>query len=62
MSENISVKQLNEILQEMRKIYKFDDEKTKICTRNLISGEDEFVTIFTTDEDTGIEISMSKRI
>lgn len=57
-----TVKQFKDALEEMRKIYPFEDEKTRVDTRSLFTNNANSLTIITTDEETGIAIEMSKNI
>lgn len=57
-----TVKEFYEALNEMRAIYPFDDEKTRLCTRDAWRNEENHLSIITTDEKTGIDIHMSKTI
>lgn len=59
---NGTVKQFNDVLEEMRGIYPFNDENTKICTFDVASMNNNRLCIYTVDEKTGIEITMTKRI
>ena len=60
---NGTVKQFLDALEEMREIYSFDDEKTRIATYDIISPRiNDCLQISTVDEKTGIQIVMSKRI
>lgn len=57
-----TVKQFKDALEEMRKIYSFDDEKTRMCTDSRFAKTPSNLTIVTTDEETGVVIEMSKDI
>ena len=57
-----TVKQFKDALEEMRKIYPFKDEKTRIDTHSRYSDNANSLTIATTDEETGIVIEMTKNI
>lgn len=57
-----TVKQFCEWLNEMRKIYPFDDEKTRIRAFNFTNNVNNSLQISTIDEKTGIHIFMSKDI
>lgn len=59
---NATAKQFKDTLEEMRGIYPFKDEKTRICTVDLVAGNNNRLTVVTTDEKTGIQIEMSKTI
>ena len=55
-----TVKQFIEALDEMRKIYPFNDEETRICTIRMESLSHDGVQIITRDKNTGVDIMMSK--
>lgn len=57
-----TVKQFNDALEEMRGIYPFNDETTKICTFDVVSMSNDKLCIYAVDEKTGIEITMTKQI
>lgn len=57
-----TVKQFKDILEEMKTIYKYDDEKTALSTYDEARLVPYAVTIITTDERTGIEVRMHKRV
>lgn len=57
-----TVKQFKEALDEMKKIYPFEDDKTIICTRDIQSLSHNHLAIRTKDEKTGIYIEMSKSL
>ena len=47
-------------MEEMRKCYKFDDDKTEIRLGNIPSGDcDRYVTVGTRDEN-GTQIEMTR--
>lgn len=57
----MTIDKINEVLNEMRTIYPFDDKETYIQLGNLISGQrSDLVEITTKDKKTGITIVMSK--
>lgn len=57
-----TVKQFMDALEEMRKVYAFKDEATRLCTSNMRTMCHDMVTIRTVDEKTGVYIEMSKDI
>lgn len=57
-----TVKQFKDALDEMKKIYPYDDEKTRLCTLDCTTQSHDRVEIYTVDDSTGIEITMSKFI
>ena len=58
-----TVKQFKDALEEMKKIYPYDEEKTRLST---IDNPRDFspvtASIITTDESTGIVIQMHKDV
>ena len=59
----MTLKQFNDTLEEMRTIYPFKDEKTRLGElKDLCSDSLRQVEIVTTDEETGIQIIMSKGV
>lgn len=59
----MTLKQFNDTLEEMRTIYPFKDETTRLGElRDLNSDSLRQVEIVTTDEETGIQIIMSKGV
>lgn len=57
-----TVKQFIDALEDMRNVYKFDDDKTRLSTMENCSMPHRSLTIITTDEKTGVCIKMSKDI
>ena len=57
-----TVRQFKDALDEMRKVYPYDDEKTRINLRNMFTDNANTLTIVTTDEETQIGITMTKEI
>ena len=59
----MTIEKINEVLNEMRTIYPFDDKETYIQLGDLISGQrSDLVDITTKDKKTGITITMSKHL
>lgn len=58
---NGTVKQFKTILEEMRSIYSFEDDKTFLSTHDILSQGNNALEIQTEDEKTGVTIVMSKR-
>lgn len=59
-SENMKIAEMNNCIEEMRKCYKFEDDKTEIRLGNIPSGGcDRYVTVGTRDEN-GTQIEMTK--
>lgn len=57
-----TVKQFKDALEEMRKVYNFKDEKTRIDLREPITNNANKLTVLTVDEETQVFITMSKGI
>lgn len=55
-----TVKQFKDMLEEMKTVYSYDDEKTRLSTHNIFSRENDSLELETIDEKTGIKIVMSK--
>lgn len=60
MYEGMTVKDFQDILQDMKSIYPFEDQETRLCTYNSNSRAHDTVEIVTTDKNTGVIISMCK--
>lgn len=57
----MKISEMNNCIEEMRKCYKFDDNKTEIRLDNIPSGGcDRYVTVGTRDEN-GTQIEMTRR-
>jgi hypothetical protein len=52
---------MNNCIEEMRKCYNFNDDKTEIRLGDMISGLDKFVTVCTRDEN-GTQIEMTRYV
>jgi hypothetical protein len=57
-----TVKQFKDLLEEMKKVYSYKDEKTFLSTYDEQRLVPFAVTVITEDEQTGVEIRMHKRI
>ena len=57
-----TVKQFKDLLETMKKVYPYEDEKTYLSTYDEQRLVPCAVTIITEDEQTGVEIRMHKRI
>lgn len=59
----ITVKQFKDTLETLRKVYNFDDEKTRLsdCVDASTGGIGE-VEIITTDEETGVSVILAKSV
>lgn len=57
----MTIARLNEVLNEMRTIYPFDDKDTYLQLGDLVTGcRSDLVDIQTKDRKTGITITLSK--
>lgn len=57
----MKIAEMNNCIEEMRKCYKFEDDKTEIRLGNILSGGyDRYVTVGTRDEN-GTQIEMTRR-
>lgn len=59
---NSTVKQFKDTLEEMRKIYPFNDDKTRMSTHNILSHESNYLEIQTVDDETGISVCLAKHM
>lgn len=57
-----TVKQFKDMIEEMRSIYPFDDEKAYMSTYNLVTHENSRLQIQVKDEKTGVLIVMEKHV
>ena len=57
-----TVKQFKEVLEEMRSCYDYDDERTEMATMDQYTHDRHYLTLITTDEPTGVKITMEKKI
>lgn len=57
----MKITEMNNCIEEMRKCYKFDDNKTDIWLGDIVSKSDRYVTVHTADEN-GTQIEMSRRV
>lgn len=57
----MKIAEMNNCIEKMREIYKFDDEKTEIRIGRIEVVRDDTVNVYTKDEN-GTEISLSRRI
>lgn len=56
----MKITEMNNCIEEMRKCYKFEDDKTEIRLGNIPSGgRDRYVTVCTDDEN-GTRIEMTR--
>lgn len=56
----MKITEMNNCIEEMRKCYKFDDDKTEIRIGDMTSGSNRYVTVGTRDEN-GTQIEMTRR-
>lgn len=56
----MKITEMNNCIEEMRKCYKFDDDKTEIILGNTANGSARYVTVDTTNEN-GTQIQMTRR-
>lgn len=56
----MKISEMNNCIEKMRECYKFDDDKTEIRLRDMISGSNRYVTVGTRDEN-GTQIEMTRR-
>lgn len=57
-----TVKQFLDTLEEMRTIYPFENDKTRLSTHSAITMDHNALNIVTKDEKTGIWIELHKAI
>ena len=62
MREGATIKQFLDTLDEMRTIYPFKDETTRMAVMDCRTLAPSSLTVVTTDERTGVVITMSKHI
>lgn len=55
----MKISEMNNCIEEMRKCYKFDDDKTEIRLGDMASGSNRYVTVGTRDEN-GTQIEMTR--
>lgn len=56
----MKITEMNNCIEEMRKCYKFNDDKTEIRLGDMASGSNRYVTVGTRDEN-GTQIEMTRR-
>lgn len=59
-SDFMKITEMNNCIEEMRKCYKFNDDKTEIRLGDMASGSNRYVTVGTRDEN-GTQIEMTRR-
>lgn len=60
-SDFMKISEMNNCIEEMRKCYKFNDDKTEIRLANVISHDDKCVCVSTRDEN-GTAIEMTRYV
>lgn len=55
----MKITEMNNCIEEMRKCYKFEDDKTEIRLGDMASGSNRYVTVGTKDEN-GTQIEMTR--
>lgn len=60
-SDFMKISEMNNCIEEMRKCYKFDDNKTEIRLGDMISGSNRYVTVSARDEN-GTQIEMTRYV
>ena len=55
----MKITEMNNCIEQMRKCYKFNDDKTEIRLGNIVSGSNRYVTVGTKDEN-GTQIEMTR--
>lgn len=58
-NEVMKITEMNNCIEEMRKCYNFDDDKTEIMVGDVISKSPRCVNIYTKDEN-GTQIQMTR--
>lgn len=62
MREGATVKQFLEAIETMRTVYPFEDDKTRMAIMDFHTLSPNSLSVATTDEKTGVFITMSKDI
>ena len=60
--EGATVKNFKDALEEMRKVYDYKDEETRVCIVDERGFAPNSLSITTVDEKTEIKIMMTKRL
>ena len=55
----MKISEMNNCIEEMRKCYKFDDDKTEIQIGDIVNRSNRYVTVGTRDEN-GTQIEMTR--
>ena len=59
---NGTIKQFKDTLEVMRKVYPFEDDKTRMQTRDICDLDHNHLSIRTQDTETGVWIEMSRNL
>lgn len=57
----MKITEMNNCIEEMRKCYKFDDDKTEITLGDATSSSARYVNVYTNDEN-GTRIEMTRYV
>ena len=57
-----TIKQFKDMIEEMKSIYPFDEEKAYMSTHDLMTRDNRKLQIQVTDEKTGILVVMEKHV
>lgn len=55
----MKITEMNNCIEEMRKCYKFEDDKTEIRIGDMMSGSNRYITVGARDEN-GTQIEMTR--
>ena len=59
---NGTIKQFKDTLELMRSVYPFEDDKTRMQTRDICNLDHNHLSIVTQDAETGVWIEMSRNL
>ena len=57
-----TVKQFKELLEDMKTVYQYKDEATEMATMDVYTHNHNYLTLITTDEATGVKITMERAV
>ena len=57
-----TVKQFKDLLEDMKTVYQYKDEATEMATLDVYTRDHNHLTLITTDEATGVKITMERAI
>lgn len=57
-----TVKQIKDTLEDMKTVYQYKDETTEMATMDAYTRDHNYVTLITTDEPTGVKITMERAV